>query len=190
MTRWCGGLHATRTGATLVAVLAMVMPAWAQSGTDATSDPIGWLQRNLGGAACVVYDVGPSAQRLEHVTENTEVQFEGCRMTLQQAAVRGAHSEVRTYHVPLAALDAGAVTSFAGFVLPEGWTSAGDVPTHTIQLAVPGGQRLIESSVETFDGTAPRQSRTHAVDMLVRHQENADQIVRALRRAIEQCRTP
>ena len=41
---------------------------------------------------CVVYDVGPSPTRLEHVTENTEVQFDGCQMVLQQANVEGGEN--------------------------------------------------------------------------------------------------
>jgi hypothetical protein len=93
---------------------------------------------------------------LEHVTENTEVQFDGCRMVLQQASLAGDRSELRTFQIPLAALATDSVTAKAGFFLPEGWTSRGDVPTHTITIAVPAGQLLIEERVEQFDDTAPR----------------------------------
>lgn len=173
----------------LLAVCCLVTaPAWAQTSPEATIDPVGWLKQHLGGAACVVYDVGPSPFRMEHVTENTEVTFDGCRMTLHQAGVRGPQSEVRTFRVPLGALDADAISVIDGFLLPEGWSSTGDVPTHTIRISAPGDRRLIDSRVETFDGRAPREYATHAVDFLVRHQENADAIVRALRLAIAGCR--
>jgi len=182
--------NARRAVASLTLIFAAATAAWAQTGSTEPADGIKWLERNLAGAACVAYDVGPSAFRLERVTEDTEVTFDGCRMTLHQAVVRGTHSEVRTFAISLGALDAGSVSVREGFVFPEGWTTAGDVPTHTVQLAIPNGERVIESRVETFDGAAPREYRTHAVDLLVRHQENADRIVRALTRAIAQCRLP
>jgi hypothetical protein len=109
-------------------------------------------------------------------------------MVLQQSSTIGPHGEVRTFTVPLATLDANAITSSDGFLLPEGWTSKGDVPTHTIHLTVPVGQPLIEASVEPFDDTAASSFQARTLDILVRHRENATQIVRALRQAIEACR--
>jgi len=169
-------------------VLALATPAWAQSRPDPRSEPVEWLTANLGGAACVVYEAGPTSFRLERVTENTEVQFDGCRMVLQQATAEGEHSEIRTFRISLGSLATSSVASRQGFFLPEGWVSRGDVPTHTITIAVPGGQALIEEQVELFDGTEPREERTSAVTVLVRHEENARQIVVALTRMIELCR--
>lgn len=168
--------------------LTVAAPAWAQSTVDLRTDPVTWLKTYLGGAACVVYEAGPSRFRLERVNVNTEVQFDGCRMVLQQASVDGAHSELRTLRIPLGALAPNAVTSKPGFFLPEGWASRGDVPTHTITIAAPDHQSLIEERIEQFDDTAPRDFRTDIVTILVRHEENADQIVQALTRAIELCR--
>jgi len=168
--------------------LALAAPAWGQSNIDAEADPVNWLKAYLGGAACVVYEVGPSGFRLEHVTENTEVQFDGCRMVLQQASVTGAHSELRTFRIALAALDTNAVTSSEGFPLPEGWTSRGDVPTHTITIRASAGKPVIEEQVDPLDGGTPRSYQTDVVTLLVRHEENASQIVRALTRVIEMCR--
>lgn len=154
---------------------------------DLRTDPAAWLTRNLGGAACVVYQAGPSPLRLEHITENSEVRFDGCRMVLQQATVRGTRSTVQTFEIPLASLDATTVTIREGFDLPAGWTSTGDVPTHTIRIAVSAGQPLIDGRMESFDGVAPTTYRTKIVDIPVRHLENADQIVLALTQAIEGC---
>ena len=170
------------------ACLAVAAPAWAQSTVDLRTDPVKWLATYLGGAACVVYEAGPTRFRMERVNVNTEVQFDGCRMVLQQASVEGAHSELRTLRVPLGALAPNSVTSSEGFFLPAGWTSRGDVPTHTITIAAPDHQSLIEERIEQFDDTAPRDYRTDAVTILVRHGENAVQIVQALTRAIELCR--
>ena len=162
--------------------------AWSQTITDPTGDPIVWLSRYLGGAACVVYEAGPSPMRMERVEENTEVQFDGCRMVLHQAAVIGAHSEVRKLTVDLAGLDATSVTLRDGFEMPAGWTSRGDVPTHTVFLTVPKGQPLIDRRVETFDGRDPLHGQERTVTILVRHETNATEIVRALTLAIEACR--
>ena len=181
-------MHARCLDASVVLLLALSTPAWSQTPVSADADPVEWLKNNLGGAACVVYDAGPSPQRLEHVTENTEVRFEGCHMVLQQASAIGNHVEVRTFAVPLATLDANAVAASNGFFLPEGWTSKGDVPTHTIHLKVPAGQPLIEETIETFDDRPGGSFQTEALDIPIRHQENATQIVRALRLAIEACR--
>jgi len=169
-------------------VLALATPGWAQPRPDSGTEPVQWLTANLGGAACVVYEAGPTPFRLERVTENTEVQFDGCRMVLQQATAEGEHSEVRTFRIPLAELATTSVTSRQGFFLPEGWTSRGDVPTHTITIATPDHQSLIEERIEQFDDTAPRDYRTDVVTILIRHEENALQIVQALTRAIELCR--
>jgi hypothetical protein len=169
-------------------VLALATPAWAQSQPDPGTEPVKWLSAYLGGAACVVYEAGPSPFRMERVTENTEVQFDGCRMVLQQATAEGEHSEIRTFRIALGTLATNSVSSRPGFFLPEGWTSRGDVPTHTITIAAPDGQALIEEQVESFDGTPPRNDHTEVVTLLVRHDDNARQIVRALARAIELCR--
>jgi len=185
------GVHMTNLGRLLCGiglVLALATPGWAQPRPDSGTEPVQWLTANLGGAACVVYEAGPTPFRLERVTENTEVQFDGCRMVLQQATGEGEHSEIRTFRIPLAALATSSVTSRQGFFLPEGWVSRGDVPTHTVTIAVPGGQALIEEQVELFDGTVPRAERANIVTVLVRHEENASQIVRALTRLIEMCR--
>ena len=163
-------------------------PAWAQSTSDAATDPAAWLKAYLGGAACVVYDAGPTPFRLEHVIENTEVQFDGCRMVLQQATTIGNRSELRTFRIPLGALDTSSVTSREGFFLPEGWISRGDVPTHTITITAPDRQKVIEDRYERFDDTAPQDDRTDVVTVPVRHAENAAQIVLALTKAIERCR--
>jgi len=160
----------------------------AQTGASAGDDAVDWLRTNLGGAACVVYQAGPSAQRLERVEENTEVQFDGCRMTLQQATVNGEHSQVQTFDVRLATLDGAAITMREWADLPAGWISTGDVPTHTVAVAVAEGQPPIDSRVETFNGLAPITAQTRTVDILVRHQENAARIVRALKQAVESCR--
>lgn len=170
------------------ACLAVAAQAWAQSPADLRTDPVTWLTTNLGGAACVVYEAGPSRLRMERVNVNTEVQFDGCRMVLQQASVQGAHSELRTLRIHLGALAPNSVTSNEGFFLPEGWTSRGDAPTHTITIAAPDHQSLIEERIEQFDDTAPRDYRTDVVTILIRHEENAIQIVQALTRAIELCR--
>jgi hypothetical protein len=162
-------------------------PARAQSRPGPLAEPVQWLAANLGGAACVVYEAGPSPFRMERVIENTEVQFDGCQMVLQQASAEGEHSEIRTFRIPLGALASSSVTASKGFFLPEGWMTRGDAPTHTIAIAVPGGQALITERVELFDGTTPRDERTGVVTILVRHEENASQIVRALARAIELC---
>ena len=172
--------------ATIGICLALVTPAWCQSPIDAQSDPIRWLSTYLGGAACVVYEAGPPF-RLEPVTENTEVQFNGCEMVLQQAGVAGPYGELRTFRIPLGSLEPTAATARAGFFVPEGWTTRGDVPTHTITITTPAGRPLIDERVDQLDGTAPRDSRTEIVTILVRHEENASQIVRALRSAIEMC---
>lgn len=173
---------------TIGVVLALAAPAWAQSRPDPSSEPVQWLTANLGGAACVVYEAGPTAFRLERVTENTEVQFDGCRMVLQQATAEGEHFEIRTFGIPLAALATNSVTSRQGFFLPEGWVTRGDVPTHTVTIAVPGGQALIDEQVELFDGSDTRDEHANMVTILVRHEENASQIVQALTRLIELCR--
>ena len=74
----------TSGGRAIVAFVffAVATPAWCQSTVDADRDPITWLKTYLGGAACVVYQAGPSSFRLEQITENTEVQFDGCQMVL------------------------------------------------------------------------------------------------------------
>lgn len=181
----------TRIGRVVIGAgvcLALAAPAWAQSTVDLRTDPVTWLKTYLGGAACVVYEAGPTLFCLERVNVNTEVQFDGCRMVLQQASVEGADSELRTLRIPLGALAPNSVTSREGFFLPEGWTSRGDVPTHTITIAAPAGRSLIEERIEHFDDTAPRDYRTDVITILVRHEENAIQIVQALTRAIELCR--
>jgi hypothetical protein len=175
-------------GVSVVLLLALSTPAWSQTAASPDANPVEWLKNYLGGAACVVYEAGPSPQRLEHVTENTEVRFEDCRMVLYQASAIGTHVEVKTFTVPLATLDASAVTASDGFFLPDGWTSRGDVPTHTIHLTVPAGQPLIEGSVETFDDMPAASFQAKALDIPIRHQENATQIVRALTLAIDACR--
>lgn len=180
--------HIRRIALGAGACLALAAPAWSQTTADLPTDPVGWLTSHFGGAACVVFEAGPSAFRMERVTVNTEVQFDGCRMVLQQASVEGAHSEIRTFRIPLGALNPNSVTSSEGFFLPEGWISGGDVPTHTITIAAPAGQPLIEERIEQFDGTDPRDYRVNVMTVLIRHEENAIQIVRALGRAIEQCR--
>ena len=75
--------------ASVVLLFALSTPAWSQTAAGPDDNPVEWLKNNLGGAACVVYDAGPSLQRLEHVIENTEVRFEGCRMVLQQSSAIG-----------------------------------------------------------------------------------------------------
>ncbi len=187
-------MQARSLAASVVLLLALSVPAWSQTtgqsaaGTDlAEANPVEWLKTHLGGAACVVYEVGPSPQRLERVSENTEVQFDGCRMRLQQSSEMGAFGELRTFTVPLATLDANAVASTEGFSLPDGWMTRGDIPTHTIRLTVPAGQPLIEQRVERFDDTPVRTVQTASVEILIRHEENARQIVRALTLAIEAC---
>jgi hypothetical protein len=173
----------------LAAILCAVnVPAWAQTIPDLNADPVGWLKGSLGGAACVAYEAGPSAQRMERITENTEVQFDGCTMVLQQAAAYGPHTEVRTFAVPLATLDAASITLRPWSDLPAGWTSAGDVPADVISLTVPDGQPLIESRFETFAGLPPTTTRTRSMDILVLHKDTAPQIVQALRLAVEACR--
>ena len=124
-------------------VLAVVTPAWAQSRPDPRSEPVQWLTANLGGAACVVYEAGPTPFRLERVTENTEVQFEGCRMVLQQATAEGEHSEIRTFRIPLAALAiipflTGDVTNHAvgGDFISASVKFYGDTPTTFNQIAL------------------------------------------------------
>lgn len=169
------------------ALLLAAAPAWCQSAPDPERDPVTWLKTYLGGAACVVYQAGPSSFRLEQITENTEVQFDGCRMVLQQASLISGRSELHTIQIPLAALATDAVTANPGFFLPEGWVSGGDVPTHTITIAAPAGQPL-EERVDLLDGTLPRDYRIETVTIPVRHEENASQIVRALTRAIDLCR--
>lgn len=193
-------MHARCLAAPVAVFLALSTPAWAQTATsrapaaDASfeagleANPTGWLVSHLGGAACVVYEIGPSSQRLERVTENTEVRFEGCRMVLQQSSEMGSFGEMRTFTVPLATLNADAVVVSDGFSLPDGWLTRGDVPTHTIRLTVPAGQPPIDESVERFDDTPVTRLQTKTVDILVRHQENATQIVRALTLAINACR--
>lgn len=179
----------TSGGRAIVAFVffAVATPAWCQSTVDADRDPITWLKTYLGGAACVVYQAGPSSFRLEQITENTEVQFDGCQMVLQQASLIGGRAELHTFQIPLAALAENSVTSRPGFFLPEGWVSRGDVPTHTITIAAPAGKPL-EERIDPLDGASPRDERTEAVTIPVRHEENASQIVRALTRAIERCR--
>jgi hypothetical protein len=193
-------MHARCLAASVVVLLALSTPASSQTaasravnpdaGPEANpeANPVAWLTSHLGGAACVVYDAGPSLQRLEQVSENTEVRFEGCRMVLQQSSAIGTYGELRTFNVALATLDANAVTASDGFYLPAGWTSKGDVPTQTIHLTVPPGQPLIEATVERFDDVPTGSFQTRTVDILVRHQENATQIVRALTLAIAACR--
>jgi hypothetical protein len=185
-------MHARRLAGAVGLLVALGTPAWSQTAAVAEptpeANPVLWLTSHLGGAACVVYEAGPSPQRLEQVSENTEVRFEGCRMVLQQASAIGTQSEVRTFTVALAALDGNAIAASAGFALPEGWTSKGDVPTHTIHLTVPSGQPSIEARVERFDDRPVSSFQARTVEILVRHQENATQIVRALRLAIEACR--
>jgi hypothetical protein len=180
-------LHVGVRTAAVVMYLSTAMPAWCQSPSDAYNDPINWLKSNLGGAACVVYEAGPSPFQLKPITENTEVQFDGCRMVLQQANVTGAQSELRTFRIPLGALATNAVSASPGFVLPEGWATRGDVPTHTITIKTAGKQAVIDERVDLFDGTEPRDYRTDVMTILVRHEENASLIVRALTRAIELC---
>jgi len=185
------GVHMTALGRLfcgLGLVLALATPGWAQSRPDPGTESVQWLSANLSGAACVVYEAGPTPFSLARVTENTEVQFDGCRMVLQQATAEGEHSEIRTFRIPLAALATSSVTSRRGFFLPQGWVSRGDVPTHTITIAAPAGKPFIEEQVELFDGRAPRDERTNLVTILVRHEENATQIVRALTSLIELCR--
>jgi hypothetical protein len=164
------------------------VPAWSQTIPALDADPVGWLKGSLGGAACVAYEAGPTRQHMERITENTEVQFEGCTMVLQQAAAYGPHTEVRTFAVPLATLDAASITLRPWSDLPDGWTSTGDVPADVIALTVPDGQPLIESRFETFAGLPPTTSRTRRVDILVLHKDSAPHIVRALRLAVEACR--
>ena len=149
---------------------------------------VDWLEKNLGGAACVVFEMGPSRDRLERISENTEVRFDGCQMTLHQATVSGSLSELRTLTVPLGALTPDGVTLSEGFNLPSGWVSTGDVPTHTIRLAVAPGERQIEARLERFDVAAPSRYQTASVDILVRHQEAAERILAALSHAIALCR--
>jgi hypothetical protein len=167
---------------------AVSAPAWSQTTTAVSGDPFDWLTHNLGGAACIVYKAGPSPQRLEQVEENTEVQFDGCRMLLQRATIDGEHSQVQTFDVRLAGLDARAVTVHEWSALPPEWATVGDLPTHTITLTVPDGQAPVESQVETFTGLKPTTVQTRTVDILVRHQESAQRIAQALRLAVESCR--
>ena len=174
--------------ASLAICLAGAVPAWSQSRIDAKGDPVTWLKAYLGGAACVVYEAGPSPFRMQHVNENTEVLFDGCAMTLQQASIIDEHSELRTFRIPLGLLPADAVKSTKGFFLPEGWLTRGDVPTHTITISGPAGRQLITQSVDLFDGSTPKAYPTDEVTVLVRHEENARQIVVALTSAIERCR--
>jgi hypothetical protein len=178
----------TRAVASIGVLLALTTPAWAQANAEVQADPIGWLQGHLGGAACVVYEAGPSPLRMERIVENTEVQFDGCHMVLQQAGVDGSHSDVRTLDVHLERLDAKSVTVREWDDLPAGWTSKGDVPARVVGLTVPDGQPPFDSHVESFNGLAPTTFQTPTLDILVLHKESAAQIVQALTLAIESCR--
>jgi hypothetical protein len=174
----------------LAALLCIVSaPASSQTAPPSGNAAIEWLRRNLGGAACVAFEAGPSPLQMDRIEENTEVQFDGCRMVLQQAAVTGSRSELRTYAVLLSTLEASSVTVREGYLLPPGWSSRGDVPTHAIVLTVPEGQPAIESRTETFDGAAPTTVSMRAMDLLVRTPDGATQLVDALKLAIATCRS-
>lgn len=159
-----------------------------QSENVSSDTAIGWLTRNLGGAACIAYEAGPSPTSLLRKEENTEVRFEGCRMLLQQAAVDGSRSEVRTFDVRLGTLTANSIAAREWGSLPPTWTIRGDLPTHVISLVVPDGQPPIEVKVETFDGRGTTTAQTRTVDLLVRLPGNATPFVQSLQRAIEGCR--
>lgn len=74
------GVHMTHLGRAfggIAVVLALATPGWAQSRADSGTESVQWLSANLSGAACVVYEAGPTPFSLARVTENTEVQFDG-----------------------------------------------------------------------------------------------------------------
>jgi hypothetical protein len=175
--------------ASLFGVLACASPVLAQSGSGAVVDSIDWLKKNLGGIACVVFQMGAPGEALTPVTENTEVVFAGCNMTLQTATTIEPRSEVRTFQIPLQQLSSTAVAVIDGISIPAGWITAGDVPAFTVRLSAPPADR-IQARLDSFAidaPAAPYEYRTSEVNMLVRDRETADKLAAALSGAIALC---
>lgn len=181
----------TANGWSWAAVLVIcAAPALAQTGSGTLADTIQWLRANLGGAACVVFQMGPSREELKPVTENTEVRFADCDMTLETATTIGPRSELRTFHVALGKLPADAVSLLDGFRLPAGWIAAGEAPSYTMRLSERSGEGSFEGTLEQFgvEGAQPSVFKTAEIDILLRHQDTAEKLAAALTRAIALCR--
>ena len=172
-----------------VMALAFAKPLLAQTSSSTLMETLDWLKKYLGGAACVVFQMGRAGERLEPFTENTEVRFSDCDMTLDTARTVGAKSELRTFRVPLGNLTPDSVTLSAGFEIPPGSVATGEVPAYTMHLATPAGL-AIQASLEEFGAGAPQPTayRTDKVNILLLHAETAAELQTALSRAITLCR--
>jgi hypothetical protein len=171
-------------GAPLLGLLMYATPLLSQSSSDAFD----WIRQNMGGAACVVFQMGPSRASLKQVTENTEVQLSDCNMTLETATTNGARSELRTFHVPLGKLNSNAVSLIEGFKVPSGWISSGEVPPYTLRLAAPAGMGF-DAKYELFGVDAPRPTEYRASEVLIllREKDTAARLVTEMSRAIRSC---
>jgi hypothetical protein len=175
-------------------VLIGAFPLFAQTGSETLAETTDWLKKNLGGAACVVFQMGASRKDLKPVTENTEVRFSGCDMILETATTIGPSSELRTFDVPLGKFNPAGVSLIEGFKIPSGWVTAGEIPSTTIRLTPPpgdsGGAGGIDAKLEQFGAGAPKSSRYRAaeINILVRHKDTAGKLANALSRAITLCR--
>lgn len=173
----------------VVMAMALARPLLAQTSSSTLAETLDWLKKYLGGAACVVFQLGRAGERLEPFTENTEVRFSDCDMTLETARTVGPKSELRTFRLPLGSLAPDSVTLSPGFEIPPGSIVAGEVPAYTMHLAAPAGV-AIQASLEEFGAAAPPLTayRTDKVNILLLHAETATQLQTALSRAIALCR--
>jgi hypothetical protein len=165
-------------------------PSFAQSVPGDFAGTIDWLQKNLGGAACAVFEMGATKAELQQVTEGTEVLFSGCDMTLSTSTTVGSQGDVRTIHVPLGKLDPARVTLTAGVQVPAGWITVGEVPSHTMRLVAASDNKIIDVTMEQFGTNAgkPSDYKTSEINIHIRDKDTADKLVTALSRAITFCR--
>ena len=173
----------------LVISIAVARPLLAQTPASTLKETLDWLKKYLGGAACVVFQIGRAGERLEPITENTEVRFTDCEMILQTARTVGPKSELRTFTVPLGSLTPDSVTLSPGFEIPSGSVVAGEVPAYTMRLTAPAGL-AIQASLEEFGAGAPQPTgyQTNKINILLLHTETAAELQAALSRAITLCR--
>jgi hypothetical protein len=164
--------------------------SFGQAGAQDLPGTIDWIQKTLGGASCSVFEMGATKAELQQVTENTEVLFSGCDMTLSTATTIGPENDVRTFRVSLRQLDPSGVILSEGIKVPAGWVTRGEVPSQTMRLTAAANTQPINVTTEQYGTNAskPSESKTSEIVIHVRTKESADDLVKALSRAITLCK--
>jgi hypothetical protein len=142
----------------------------------------------LAGAACTVYQLGPSTQELEMVVEGAEARFSGCDMKLDISTLRGSSGTLYEFRVSLMDLDASGIAVLEGAKVPAGWIVKGDKPTHVLRLVTKGLEKTIAMKTEEMVGEAkPVTSDASEIDIRIIDKERAEKLAKAFADAIAEC---